>query len=105
MTTTWTKIGRKHVAQYRGWSIGRITEKMCKTNEPFLDVSMHGQVKDFLILQHAKRWIVERTFAWLKRYRRHSKDYERNPESSVAMIYIAMTKNMLIMLDNNALRI
>jgi len=47
-----------------------------------------------------KRWIVERTFAWLKKYRRHSKDYERNPDSSTAMIYIAMTKNMLDMLEN-----
>jgi len=37
-----------------------------------------------------KRWIVERTFAWLTRYRRHSKDYERNPESSETMIYISM---------------
>ena len=52
-----------------------------------------------------KRWIVERTFAWLKRYRRHSKDYERNPDSSVAMIYIAMTKNMLNMLEYNTLQI
>ncbi len=41
-----------------------------------------------------KRWIVERTFAWLSRYRRHSKDYERIPESSQAMIYIAMINLM-----------
>ena len=37
-----------------------------------------------------KRWVVERTFAWLSRYRRHSKDYERNQESSEAMVYISM---------------
>lgn len=37
-----------------------------------------------------KRWVVERTFAWLGRYRRHSKDYERTTESSEAMIYISM---------------
>lgn len=37
-----------------------------------------------------KRWVVERTFAWLSRCRRHSKDYERNPESSEAMVYISM---------------
>jgi transposase len=48
---------------------------------------------------------VERTFAWLKKYRRHSKDYERNPDSSVAMIYIAMTKNMLNMLENKGINI
>jgi putative transposase len=39
-----------------------------------------------------KRWIVERTLGRLKRYRRHSKDYERNPDASVARIQIAMTK-------------
>ena len=33
-----------------------------------------------------KRWIVERTFAWLARYRRHSRDYEHNTETSETMI-------------------
>jgi putative transposase len=37
-----------------------------------------------------RRWVVERTFAWLGRYRRHSKDYERTTDSSEAMIYISM---------------
>ena len=37
-----------------------------------------------------KRWIVERTFGWLNRSRRLSKHYERDPESSEAMVYIAM---------------
>ena len=37
-----------------------------------------------------KRWIVERTFGWLNRYRRLSKDYESNPRSSETWIYIAM---------------
>jgi putative transposase len=37
-----------------------------------------------------KRWIVERTFAWLARCRRHSKDYERTTESSETMIYLSM---------------
>jgi putative transposase len=40
------------------------------------------------------RSIVERTFAWIARYRRHSKDYERNPETGEAMVYIAMTSLM-----------
>ena len=60
-------------------------------------------VEGFVVLP--KRWIIERTFVWLKRFRRHSKDYERNPNSSVAVIYIAMTKNMLNMLENNTLRV
>jgi putative transposase len=41
-----------------------------------------------------KRWIVERTFAWLGQNRRMSKDYERLPESSEAFIYVAMSRLM-----------
>jgi putative transposase len=46
------------------------------------------RAKGFVVLP--KRWIVERTFAWLGRSRRHSKDYERTTESSEAMIMISM---------------
>ena len=38
-----------------------------------------------------KRWVVERTFAWLGRSRRLSKDYEFHPETTETWIYIAMT--------------
>jgi len=41
------------------------------------------------------RWVVERTFAWLGRYRRLSKDYERCTKSSEAMIYLASIRTML----------
>jgi putative transposase len=54
--------------------------------------------KGFIALP--KRWIVERTFAWINKYRRNVKDYERNPKSSEAMIYIAMTARMLKILQN-----
>lgn len=43
--------------------------------------------KGFVVLP--KRWIVERTFAWLGRYRRLSKDYEHCVKSSEGMVYIA----------------
>ncbi len=42
-----------------------------------------------------KRWIVERTFAWLNRQRRLSKDYERLPATSEAFIYVAMIRLMV----------
>jgi putative transposase len=41
-----------------------------------------------------KRWIVERTFAWLTHCRRHSRDYEELPETSEALIYISMIRLM-----------
>lgn len=42
-----------------------------------------------------KRWVVERTFGWLGRYRRHSKDYEAKPESSLAWIHIAFVRLLI----------
>jgi transposase len=42
-----------------------------------------------------KRWIVERTFGWLNRSRRLSKDYERTTASSEAFIRVAMIHLML----------
>lgn len=42
-----------------------------------------------------KRWIVERTFAWLGRYRRLSQDYEALPASGEAWITIAMIHLMV----------
>ena len=42
-----------------------------------------------------RRWVVERSFAWLGRSRRLSKDYERCPAVSETWIQIAMLKLML----------
>lgn len=42
-----------------------------------------------------RRWVVERTFAWLARNRRLAKDYEALPETEEAWIYLAMTRLML----------
>jgi putative transposase len=56
-------------------------------------VKRSDDVKGFQVLPH--RWVVERTFGWLGRYRRLSKDYEGLPESSEAMIYIAMIHLMV----------
>lgn len=42
-----------------------------------------------------RRWVVERTFAWLGRYRRLSKDYEYLCHTAETMIRLAMSKLML----------
>jgi len=57
-------------------------------------------VKGFAVQPH--RWIVERTFAWLCRYRRLVRDYEYLPQSSEAMIRLAMCHLMLRRLKNTS---
>ena len=42
-----------------------------------------------------KRWVVERTFGWLSKFRRLAKDFERRTDNSEAMILIAATRLML----------
>jgi putative transposase len=49
----------------------------------------------------AWRWVVERTLAWIGRYRRHSRDYERHTHSSEAMIKISSISRMLRYLKPN----
>jgi putative transposase len=46
-----------------------------------------------------RRWVVERTFAWLGWYRRHSRDYERFSESSEAMIKVSSIHRMIRLLS------
>lgn len=50
-------------------------------------------VKGYIHLQF--RWVVERTNAWVGKYRRNSKDYERTVESSEAMLKVSMIHLML----------
>jgi putative transposase len=42
-----------------------------------------------------RRWVVERTFAWLGRYRRMSRDYEGLPETQRTMIHLCMIRLMV----------
>jgi putative transposase len=73
--------------QFGGWVLQIVPKPERKKGEPFKVAKW--------------RWIVERTFAWLGRSRRLSKDYERQPESSEAMIYIAIIHLMLRRLEPN----
>jgi putative transposase len=49
-----------------------------------------------------RRWVVERTIAWVGRYRRLSKEYEYLLESRATMIYLAMSRLMLRRLARQA---
>ena len=77
-------------ANYRGelieWVRHKLGWELCIVEKA------HGQ-KAFVPLP--RRWVVERTFAWLNRQRRLSKDYERLPQTSEAFIYVAMIRLMV----------
>lgn len=75
---------------YRGQLVKWVAEHFRFVLQPVL---RSDDQKGFVVLP--RRWVVERTFAWLNQYRRLSKDYEVLPASSQAMIYIAMTRLML----------
>jgi transposase len=62
-------------------------------------VKRNGNTEGFTVLP--RRWVVERTFAWLGRHRRLSKDYERRVQTSETLIQIAMIRLMLGRLARN----
>jgi putative transposase len=59
-------------------------------------ISRPAGSKGFVLLH--RRWVVERTFAWIGRYRRNSRDYEWSTESSEAMIKVCSIHRMLRLL-------
>lgn len=73
---------------------GQLVDWVHETLETVLEiVERDPALKYFQVLP--RRWVVERTFAWLGRYRRLSKDYEHCTRSSEGMIYIASIHTMM----------
>ena len=58
-----------------------------------LEVVKRSELHTFKILP--MRWVVERTFGWLNRFRRLSKDYEYHPKTSETVIHWALIRIML----------
>lgn len=90
---------RKHFKRLKLiWADGGYAGKLIKFVNQYYHCKLEiikrsDNVKGFKVLP--KRWIVERTFSWLDKYRRLSKDYEYHPATSEALIYVAMTHIMV----------
>lgn len=60
-----------------------------------LEVVKRSDINKHVFVVLPKRWIVERTFSWLSRYRRLSKDYEYAGKSEETFVYFSMIDIML----------
>jgi putative transposase len=77
-----------------GGYAGKLVDWAKETGQWVLEIVKRSDpAVGFEVLPH--RWIVERTFAWLGRFRRLSKDYEVLIETSEAMIRVAMIRLMV----------
>ncbi len=75
-----------------GYSGQKFSQSIAKLINAKVEVIKRNK-KEFEVLP--RRWVVERTFAWLIKNRRLVVDYEQLPEMSEAMIYAAMIRLML----------
>ena len=85
----YTNEFRRWAEEERGWRV----EVPYHRNRQLWRYGLEEKPRGFRVL--LRRWVVERTFAWLGQARRLAKDYERLPETAVAMIYWAMSRIML----------
>jgi putative transposase len=85
----YTRGFREWAKDERGWRV----EVAHHRDRQLWRYGPEEEPRGFLVLP--RRWVVERTFAWLGHARRLAKDYERLPETGVAMIHCAMSRIML----------
>ncbi len=89
------------IKEHLGWSVqvvrGLITVKdSAPTQEAAGDNEQKRSARGFQILP--RRWVVERSLAWITRWRRLARDHEGRPESSEAFIMLSASRRMLSLL-------
>jgi transposase len=83
----------RHVFADGGYAGGKLTMALQSLGDWTVEIVKRSDAaKGFVLLP--RRWVVERTFAWLNRNRRLAKDVEATIESAVTWLYIASVKLM-----------
>ena len=77
-------------ARYQG---PRVALTAANTGSWIVEIVKRNELNKFVIVP--KRWIVERTLAWISRNRRLTRDFERYATTVVAFIRLAMIRIML----------
>lgn len=70
-----------------------MAKAVAKTGLWKLEIVKRSDLHRFVVLP--KRWVVERTFAWISNCRRLAKDFERHARKAAAFIRLAMIRIML----------
>ena len=76
-----------------GYQGPKMTAVVKKTGAWTLQIVKRSDLSRFVVLP--KRWIVERTLAWISRNRRLCRDYERHARKAAAFVRLAMIRIML----------
>jgi len=83
----------RHVFADGGYAGDKLKHALLGKGDWTIDIVRRSDaVKGFVVI--ARRWVVERTFAWLGRCRRLAKDFEASIESAVAWILIAHVRRL-----------
>jgi transposase len=95
-TMAWTEItrrrhlreGLRHIFADGGYAGDNLREALRRLGDWSIEiVKRSDSAAGFVVLP--RRWVVERTFAWLGRYRRLAKDFEASIGSAVAWVLVA----------------
>lgn len=89
------------IKEHLGWTVqvvrGLITTADSSPTQKATDDQEHKRaIRGFQVLP--RRWVVERSLAWITRWRRLARDHEGLPESSEAFIKLSASRRMLSLL-------
>ena len=82
----------KHIWADGGYA-GALVDWAFKLWRCTVEIVKRTEAHTFKVLP--RRWVVERTFGWLGRYRRLNRDYERQAQTGETLVYVAMIRLML----------
>ena len=83
----------RHVFADSAYAGGKLKTALARLGDWTMEIIKRSDTaKGFVLLP--RRWVVERTFAWLNRNRRLAKDFEATIESAATWLYIASVKLM-----------
>ena len=89
----------RHVFADGGYAGDKLREALLGRGDWVVEIIKRSDTaKGFVLL--SRRWVVERTFAWLGRNRRLAKDFEKTLESSTAWLFMASVQLMTRRLAN-----